>query len=150
MAWVTVFLLFQGFVLDIGLLTILPLAGVSTVLDSIPYANATVLVGSGRFTTAHKVPKATLLGMYMQTIFGVVRGLAGLNPSEAGIWTAAMLSELIELVVTIHCALASTPDAAIVAGDKPLVEELVPGVVIVGLAALWMLATFPKTKKNKA
>ena len=145
MAWVTKFLLFQGFVLDIFLLTILPLAGVSAILDSIPYANATVVLG--RSAIAHKVPKATILGMYMQTIFGVVRGLAGLNPTETGLWTAAMLSEVIELMVTVHCALAGSPDAAIVAGDKPLVEELMPGVAIVGFTALWMLATFPKAKK---
>ena len=86
--------------------------------------------------------------MYMQTIFGVVRGLAGLNPNERGLWTAAMLSEVIELIVTVHCALASSPNEAIVAGDKPLVEELMPGVAIVSFAALWMLATFIVTPSS--
>ena len=38
--------------------------GVSTFLDTIPYANATVIVGAGKQAASYAVPKATLNGMY--------------------------------------------------------------------------------------
>ena len=144
--WITKFLVFQGGVLDLLLLTALPLMGVSTFLDAIPYANATVVVGSGRSAEAFTVPKATIEGMYLQTIFGVVRLLAGLRPKDESIWLAAMASMLVEFAVTVHCALALSPSAAIMAGDKPLMDELMPGSFMVLMPFVWMLATYPKKK----
>lgn len=145
--WIANFLIFQGGVLDLVMLTALPLMGVSTFLDAIPYANATVVIGSGRSATSFMVPKATIEGMYLQTIFGVVRLLAGLHPTNPTIWLSAMASMLIEFAVSVHCALASSPNPAIIAGDKPLMDELMPGSFMVLMPFLWMLATYPKSKK---
>ena len=147
MGYVHKFLIFQGGVLDLVLLTLLPLLGVHNMLDEISYGNATVILAGRRESTSFKVPKATVLALYFNTLAGVVRLLAGLRPQEEGLWIAAMLSEVIEIIVTMHCALATSPnDALIVAGDKPLTDELIPGVVICGAAALWMLANYPKPK----
>ena len=105
-----------------------------------------MVVGSGRSAEAFTVPKATIEGMYLQTIFGVVRLLAGLRPKDESIWLAAMASMLIEFAVTVHCALALSPSAAIMAGDKPLMDELMPGSFMVLMPFVWMLATYPKKK----
>ena len=35
------------------------------------------------------------------------------------------------------------------AGDKPLMDELIPGVVICGVATLWMASCYPKATKTK-
>jgi hypothetical protein len=144
--WVTKFLIFQGAVLDLILLTALPLFGITEILDTVSYSNATVVIGAGRSAESFTVPKAKLLALYFNTAVGVVRLLAGLNPTEPAIWKAAILTEIIECILTAHCALASSPNPAILAGDKPLMDELMPGCVITAVTAVWMMSTYPKVK----
>ena len=96
----------------------------------------------------HFSPQATLLALYFNFAVGVVRTLCGLFPTEKAIFMAAMATELVEGAACIHCALADSPHPSILAKDKPLTAELIPGLPIVVVYFVAMLLSFPSKAKS--
>ena len=83
---VVYFLLFQGVFLDLIMLTLMPLLGVTTALDQIQYANATVSLydAQSRKPQSYLIPKATNSGLWFNTAMGAMRTTAALFPDEQG------------------------------------------------------------------
>ena len=80
------FLLFQGVFLDLIMLTLMPLLGVTVALDSIQYANATVTLydKQSRQLQSYVVPKAKNAGLWFNTAMGAMRTTAALFSDERG------------------------------------------------------------------